>query len=126
MLPPCDGIRRKTAKSKLFDAALPSLIENDAQYPPNDQCAHRIYILDITAIIRSLVKVPNTFKDVALRLLSDIPMQYNIVYVACDTYKDRSIWAMATSLLLEVQMCVYQLILRSFSAMETTRSIFLR
>ena len=86
----CDGIRRKTAKRKLFDAALPSLIENDAQYP-DDQYAHRIYILDIAAIIRSLVKVPNTFKDVALRLLSDIPMRYNIVYVACDTYKDLSI-----------------------------------
>ena len=86
----CNGIRRKTAKSKLFDATLPSLIENDAQYP-DDQYAHRIYILDIAAIIRSLVKVPNTFKDVALQLLSDIPMRYNIVYVACDTYKDQSI-----------------------------------
>ena len=86
----CDGIRRKTAKSKLFDAALPSLIENDAQYP-DDQYAHRIYIPDIAAIIHSLVKIPNTFKDVALRLLSDIPMRYNIVYVACDTYKDQSI-----------------------------------
>ena len=86
----CNGIRRKTAKSKLFDATLPSLIENDAQYP-DDQYAHRIYILDIATIIRSLVKVPNTFKDVALQLLSDIPMRYNIVYVACDTYKDQSI-----------------------------------
>lgn len=86
----CDGIRRKTAKSKLFDAALRSLIENDAQFP-DDQYAHRIYILDIAAIIRSMVKVPNTFKDVALRLLSDLPMRYNIVYVACDTYRDRSI-----------------------------------
>ena len=86
----CDGIRRKTAKSKSFDAALPSLIENDAQYS-DGQYAHRIYILDIAAIIRSLVKVPNTFKDVALRLLSDIPIRYDIVYVACDTYKDRSI-----------------------------------
>lgn len=35
----CDGIRRKTAKSKLFDAALRSLIENDAQFP-DDQYAH--------------------------------------------------------------------------------------
>ncbi|XP_046854152.1 uncharacterized protein LOC124447292 [Xenia sp. Carnegie-2017] len=85
-----DGIRRKTAKSMLFDAALRSLIENDAQFP-DDQYAHRIYILGIAAIIRSTVKVPNTFKDVTLRLLSDLPMRYNIVYVACDTYRDRSI-----------------------------------
>ncbi|CAB4005370.1 Hypothetical predicted protein [Paramuricea clavata] len=54
----CDGIRRKTAKSKLFNATLTSLIENDAQLPEVQQ---------------------------------NVPRQYNIVYVACDTYKLRSI-----------------------------------
>lgn len=86
----CDGIGRKTAKSKLFTAALTSLMENDAQLS-DDQHARRVYILDLAAIIRSMVKVPNTFKDVALRLFSDLPRQYNVVYVACDTYKVRSI-----------------------------------
>jgi hypothetical protein len=86
----CDGIRRKTAKSKLFNAALTSLIENDAQLPEVQQ-SYRIYILDLAAIIRSMVKIPNTFKDLALQLFSDVPRQYNVVYVACDTYKIRSI-----------------------------------
>ena len=64
----CDGLRRKTAKSKLLNAALTSLIKNDAQFPEVQQSC-RIYILDLAAIIRSMMKIPNT----------------------CDTYKIRSI-----------------------------------
>jgi hypothetical protein len=86
----CDGIRRKTAKSKLFNAVLTSLIENDAQLPEVQQ-SYSIYILDLTAINRYMVKTPNTFKDLGLLLFSDVPRQYNVVYVACDMYKIRSI-----------------------------------
>ena len=35
--------------------------------------------------------IPDTFKDLALQLLCDIPNQYNTIYIACDTYKHRSI-----------------------------------
>ena len=66
------------------------MIENDAQLPEVQQSC-TIYILDLAAIIRSMIKIPNTFKDLALLLFSDVPRQYNVVYVACDTYKIRSI-----------------------------------
>ena len=85
----CDGLRRKTAKSKLLNAALTSLIKSDAQFLEVEQSC-RIYILDLAAIIRSMIKIPNAFKDLALLLFSDVPRQYNVVYVACDTYKIRS------------------------------------
>ena len=121
----CDGLRRKTAKRKLLNAALTSLIKNDAQFPEVQQSC-RIYILDLAAIIRSMIKIPNTFKDLALLLLSDVPRQYNVVYVACDTYKIRSIKnseqslaVIVTNLSLEVKMYVYLLILRS---LEITKS----
>ena len=85
----CDGLRRN-AKSKLLNAALTSLIKNDAQFPEVQQSC-RIHILDFAAIIRSMIKIPNTFKDLALLLFSDVPRQYNVVYVACNTYRIRSI-----------------------------------
>ena len=44
----CDGLRRKTAKSKLLNAALTSLVKNDAQFPEVQQSC-RIYILDLAA-----------------------------------------------------------------------------
>ena len=74
----CDGLRGKTAKSKQLNAALTSLINNDAQFPEVQQSC-RIYILDLAAIIRSMIKIPNTFKDLALLLFSDVRRQYNVV-----------------------------------------------
>ena len=86
----CDDARRKTAKSKLLTAALKSLIENDAQIPQT-QPENKIYILDLAANIRSMGNIPDTFEDLALQLLCDIPKQYNTIYIACDIYKNRSI-----------------------------------
>ena len=48
-------------------------------------------IYDLAATLRSMVVTPNTFKDLSIKLLHDIPQQYATVYVGCDTYKDRSI-----------------------------------
>ena len=86
----CDGARRKTAKSKLLTAALKLLIENDAEIPQTGP-ENKIYILDLAANIRSMGNIPDAFKDFALQLLDDIPKQYNTIYIACDTYKNRPI-----------------------------------
>ena len=86
----CDDAQRKTAKSKLLTAALKSLIENDVEIPQT-RPENKIYILDLAANIRSMGNMPDTFKDLALQLLCDIPKQYNTIYIACDTYKNRSI-----------------------------------
>eukprot|EP00794_Sanderia_malayensis_P020780 gene20780-biopygen14596 len=86
----CEGIRRNTAKSKLMDAALQSILETEGQSNEN-QGSLRVYILDLAAYIRSMVKVANTFSELALQVLNDIPKNYSIIYIACDTYRDRSI-----------------------------------
>ena len=71
----CDGVRRKTAKSKLLTAALKSLIENDEEVPQT-RPENKIYIPDLAANIRSIGNIPNAFNDLALQLLCDIPKQY--------------------------------------------------
>lgn len=81
-----DGIRRKTAKSKLLDAALISIVTSiDAVEDA------RCYAIDLIATVRSTVKVPNTFRELAMKLLHEMPRKYGIVYVACDTYREVSI-----------------------------------
>lgn len=81
-----DGTRRKTSKSTLLNAALTSIVsENDTV--ENARC----YAIDLIATIRSTVKVPNTFRELAMKLLREIPQKYKIVYIACDTYREDSI-----------------------------------
>ena len=48
-------------------------------------------VIDIIATIRCIAKVPNTFRELALQLLHQIPSMYQTVYAACDTYLERSI-----------------------------------
>ena len=80
------GMRRKTAISKLLDAALASKV-TDIEYVDDTTC----YVVDLVAIIRSMIRIPGTFKELAMKLLNEIPRQYNHVYIACDTYSDGSI-----------------------------------
>ena len=47
--------------------------------------------MDLAASLRSVVKVPNTFRELALKLLHEIPRRYAVIYIACDTYACRSI-----------------------------------
>ena len=81
-----DGIRRKTCKSKLMDAALSSIVTDNVN-TDHATCL----VIDIIATIRCIAKVPNTFRELALQLLHQIPSMYQTVYAACDTYLERSI-----------------------------------
>ena len=86
----CDGTWRKTAKSKHFDAALSSIEADDIdlkEMEPSKVC----YILDLAAIIRSIVKTPDTFRQLADKILQEIPNLYQLIYIACDTYQSESI-----------------------------------
>ena len=84
----CDGARRKTAKSKLFHVALSSMEVDDVEYVHNGT---KCYILDLAAIIRSIMRTPDTFRELANNILQDIPKQYDAIYIACDTYRSYSI-----------------------------------
>ena len=63
-----DGIRRKTSKSKLMDAAL-SLIVTDNLNTDHTKCL----VIDLIVTIRCIAKVPNTFRKLAFQLLHQIP-----------------------------------------------------
>ena len=49
------------------------------------------YILDLAAIIRSIVKTPDTFRELATKILQEIPNFYQLIYIACDTNQSESI-----------------------------------
>ena len=63
-----DGMRRKTAISKLLDAALASKV-TDIEYVDDTTC----YMVDLVAIIRSMIRIPGTFKVLAMKLLNEMP-----------------------------------------------------
>ena len=81
-----DGGMRKTNKSKIYDFLIEQLV-GDAKAVTDGDC----YIVDLAAALRATVSVPSTFEELAMKILSDIPAMYNIVYFACDTYAESSI-----------------------------------
>ena len=86
-LPTAANKKRKTNKSKLYD-----VVEPECQHS-NDftERTTRYLIYDLAATLRSMMVTPNTFKELSIKFLNDIPQQYDTVYVACDTYSDASI-----------------------------------
>ncbi len=81
-----DGYRRKTAKSKLLHSALES-IKSDKYPPANASC----YIIDLAPSLRSIVKIPDTLRELAQKNLREISRHFRNIYIVCDTYADRSI-----------------------------------
>ena len=51
----------------------------------------KCYILDLVAIIRSIMRMPDTFRELASNILQDTPKQYDVIYIACDKYRSYSI-----------------------------------
>ena len=77
----CDGTRR-TAKSKLFHGGLSSIKVDNVEHVHNET---KWYILDLAAIIESIMRTPNTFRELANNILQDVPKQYDVICIACDT-----------------------------------------
>jgi hypothetical protein len=78
-----DGTMRKTQKSKLMEIMELPTVDT---IPSNST-----YIVDVIAQIRSLVGVPETFRELARKLLSLVPKQHHHVYFACDRYDENNI-----------------------------------
>ena len=82
-----DGEKRKTTKSNLFTAVSDmKTVETDFV---NSQC--KIYMLDLAAYVRSVVKQCRTPREIVQKLIISIPVSYKTIYVVCDTYKSCSI-----------------------------------
>ena len=69
-----------------MDAALNSVVTDNVN-TDHTTCL----VIDLIATIRYIAKVPNTFRELALQLLHQIPSMYQTVFAACDTYLERSI-----------------------------------
>ena len=64
-----------------MDAALSSVV-TDSVNTDHATCL----VIDLIATIRCIAKVPNTFRELALQLLHQVPSVYQRVYASCDTY----------------------------------------
>ena len=71
-----DGIRRKTATRCMLDDVV-----------DNVTC----YVLDLVAAITSINRIPDMFRQLAVKLCEDLPRKYSKFYVACDCCTERSI-----------------------------------
>ena len=69
-----------------MDAALSSIVTDNVN-TDHATCL----VIDLIATIRSIAKVSNTFRELALQLLHQILSMYQTVYAASDTYLERSI-----------------------------------
>ena len=83
-----DGEKRKTNKSALFDSALASTFSMQTVVPLGET---KVYILDLAALICSIVKIPETFEELAMKVYNDISICYKIIYIVYDTYRNISI-----------------------------------
>ena len=84
-----DGARKKTAKRKLFDAALSS-IANSERKPRDVDTPDKVYILVPAVTVRSTVAIPDMFKELSLHILAQLPEYFERIYVACDIYQENS------------------------------------
>ena len=48
-------------------------------------------IYDLAAVLRSKLSTPDTFRDLAIQLLNEISLGFSTIYVACDTYTEKTI-----------------------------------
>ena len=85
-----DGARRKTAKRKFFYAALSSIANYDRK-PHDVDTPDKVCILDLVAVVRSTVAIPDMFREFLLHILAQLPEYFETIYVACDTYQENSI-----------------------------------
>ena len=85
-----DGSIRKTKKSSLHEAAVAaSVILNPEDLLSKEELS--TYFLDLAAAIRLQLKDCETIKQLAWRILSSVPKQFDTAFIFCDTYLSNSI-----------------------------------
>ena len=86
-----DGSRRQTAKRKITQLLQTKMPGNPCDYlnPPKSKVS--TYIFDFIALVRTIVEIPSTFEEFALKLLKSIPSGYPRVDFVADTYRSSSI-----------------------------------
>ena len=87
-----DGAKRKTVKSKLYDASMNELAIISETLLQNSDLL-QTYFLDLIAFIRTISIDSNkrTIRSVAWQVIKSIPYMYTKIYLVCDTYCEKSI-----------------------------------
>ena len=106
-----DGQKRKINKSELYKQGLNPGLSSD---PIPSSVGSRIYILDLAAVLRSTVKIPNTFDDLAIQILKSVPKFVEIIYVACDTYRNVSIKSSERKIRGDSERLLFSLLILSY------------
>ena len=79
-----DGAILKMVKSKLYSAAMSDLtILRFENLPPPDMM--QIYLLDLTAVIRTIVGNLTTIRDLPSKVMASVSKHFKIIYMVCDT-----------------------------------------
>ena len=88
-----DGSPRSTTKSKLFEVItqkceLPLQHPREIQ-PPKDSVG--AFVVDFMAIVRTMTEIPDTYEDLAWKLVKMLPLGYSRIDIVCDTYQEKSL-----------------------------------
>ena len=81
-----DGTIRKTNKSELAKVILTNATNEPA---PETNLDDIIYIVDLTAFVRTISQIPETFEDLAFKIIKSIPSDYKRVDIVSDSYQQR-------------------------------------
>ena len=82
-----DGTMRKTSKSKLANLILST--SNDQNHEAEKEST--AYVVDLMALVRLMKEIPETFEELALKILSFIPKGFLRVDIVADCYFENSI-----------------------------------
>ena len=75
------GAPRKCAESKYYDADLRDLYLTGHKQLPGKETVHT-YFLDVIALMRVLPRNNGTVRDIAWRILKNVPQQYSTMFLA--------------------------------------------
>ena len=86
-----DGSRRTTNKSKLSKIIMKktTVLNQKTEMPAKQDVT--AYIVDLMALIRVQRSTPNTYEELAMRIVRSIPPGYKQVHILADTYRPNSI-----------------------------------
>ena len=78
-----DGSMRKTNKSNLGKKVLSRLTDETTQV---FQTGSTAVIVDFMALVRTITQVPDTFEDLAMKLISFLPKGFKRIDLVADSY----------------------------------------
>ena len=83
-----DGSMRKTNKSNLDKKVLSRLTDETT---PIFEKGNTAVIVDFMGLVRTITHVPDTFEDLAMKIISFLPIGFKRIDLVADSYRQNSI-----------------------------------